>query len=232
VIVTVRAWTNRRLAQQAERLERDSAIRTRIAQNIHDDLGANLTQISLLTQAARQNPSASAKNFEQIHATVSAITRSMDEVVWAVNPKFDDVESLAGYLGDFARDFLSVAGIRCRLGLPEKLPTLLLASQVRHHAFLCCKEALHNVVKHARATEVTIAMAVEGTRLTVIIEDNGRGVQAAASEARPADRTATGNGLENMRRRMAEIGGTFSIGPGASGGTRIVFSVECRPVSP
>ena len=232
VTIAARAWSHRRLRQRVEKLERESAIRTRIAQNIHDDLGANLTQISLLTQAARQAPAATGENLERIHATVGEITRSMDEIVWAVNPKFDDAESLAGYLGDFARNFLGAAGVRCRLELPGELPALALASQTRHHLFLCCKEALHNLVKHAGATEARIALAVEGARLTVAISDNGRGLHAAAPDARPADRVATGNGLENMRQRMAEIGGTFTLTAAPGGGTTAIFSVECPHVAP
>jgi signal transduction histidine kinase/ligand-binding sensor domain-containing protein len=229
VVLVARAWGRRRLLQQLEKLERESAIRTRIAQNIHDDLGANLTHISLLTQAARQSPATGAKNFEQIHSTVGEITRSMDEIVWAVNPKFDDVESLAGYLGDFAQNFLSAAHIRCRLELPDNLPAIVLASQTRHHLFLCCKEALHNIVKHSDATEAIIAMAVAGRRFTIEISDNGRGLPAASSSAvRTDDHTTHGNGLGNMQQRMAEIGGTFTLHSGKSGGTRAIFAVECE----
>lgn len=233
VTFMVRAWSHRRLRLQVERLERESAIRTRIAQNIHDDLGANLTHISLLTQAARRSPATSAGTFEQIHTTVSEITRSMDEIVWAVNPKFDDLESLAGYLGDFARTFLSAAGIRCRLDLPGELPGLTLASQTRHHLFLCCKEALHNIVKHSGATEATITIAVRHERLEIALADNGRGWPATPGAVTPAaDRIASGNGLGSMRQRMTEIGGDFVIRSLTGGGTETVFSVECPRVSP
>lgn len=249
VALTVRAWSHRRLRERLERLERERAIereRRRIAQNIHDDLGANLTRISLLTQHARHAASSGAGYFEQIHSTATDITRSMDEIVWAVNPKYDDLESLAGYLGDFAQGFLSVAGIRCRLDVPAQLPSIGLSSQTRHHLFLSCKEALNNVVKHAAADEVTITLAIRGDRLVISIQDNGHGLaapevvpasaNAAAQRNGPAGshdgltvvsehRFTAGAGLANMRHRMTELNGTCDIQTVEGKGVAVTFTV-------
>jgi signal transduction histidine kinase/ligand-binding sensor domain-containing protein len=241
VALAVQAWSHRRLREKLGKLERERAVeheRRRIAQNIHDDLGASLTRISLLTQQARHENTSGAGYYDQIHTTATDITRSMDEIVWAVNPNYDDLESLAGYLGDFAQSFLSVAGIRCRLDVPDHLPTMALSSQIRHHVFLSCKEALNNVVKHAGADEVTISIAIHGKNLLIAIKDNGRGhpvtvggtIGDAASPVRATvtrvDRRATtGSGLKNLRRRMADIGGTCEIASEEGQGTTVTFTI-------
>ena len=102
----------------------------------------------------------------------------MDEIVWAVNPRHDTLDSLASYLSRFAQDFLSAADIRCRLELPLQLPALPLRAEVRHNLFLAFKEALHNTVKHAAASKVRIGLSMEPARLIVSIEDDGRGLDA------------------------------------------------------
>lgn len=226
VSVAVRAWSNRRLRRQLEQVEREHAIereRTRIAQNIHDDLGASLTRISLLTQSAHREDATTTANLDEIYDTASEITRALDEIVWAVNPKYDDLESLAGYLGNFAQSFLSVAGIRCRLGMPNEMPAISLTSQMRHNLFLCSKEALNNAVKHALATEVVVSLALDAQKLTIVIADNGCGFHEGTRVAAKGNRTASGNGLINLRRRLAEMKGTCEIGPTPGGGTTVSF---------
>lgn len=233
---TVRVWSHQRLRRRLDKLEREGAIereRRRIAQNIHDDLGASLTRISLLTQHARHENSSGAGYFDQIHRTASDITRTMDEIVWAVNPKYDDVENLAGYLGNFAQSFLSVAGIRCRLDVPGELPPITLTSQTRHHLFLCCKETLNNVVKHAGADEVTISFAVRAPHLVISIADNGCGHDGhvAAGRVHGEDRingghrAVSGTGLDSLRRRMTELGGRCDIHSVAGRGSTVTFTV-------
>ena len=224
----VRGWSHRRLRAKLERLERETAVereRARIARNIHDDLGAGLTRISLLTQSVGQS-AAGAAQFERIYTTVNELTRSMDEIVWAVNPKYDDLDNLAYYLGNFAQGFLADAGVRCRLLVPGVLPPHPLTSQMRHHLFLCCKEALNNIVKHARATEVSLAIAVEAGDLNITITDNGCGCSGtAASELKIAPRVNSGNGIANLRARMAELGGRCEIVAAPGGGTVVTFAV-------
>ena len=235
VAAFVRGWSHRRLRMRLERLEREQAVereRTRIAQNIHDDLGASLTRISLLTQSAQQGKSDQAAKFEEIYETAHAITRSMDEIVWAVNPKCDDMENLVYYVGNFAQGFLGSAGIRCRLDLPKTLSTIRLTSQVRHNLFLCCKEALNNVVKHAQATEVIVTFTVSDSTLQITVVDNGRGIAAAkkaASSSPHLGNASDGNGLNNMRRRMAEMGGNCAISTEAEAGTTVTFTIALPP---
>jgi signal transduction histidine kinase len=207
--VAARAWSHRRLRAKLADLEQATALereRARIAQNIHDDLGAGLTRISLLTQASEVADGRG--QLDKIYRTVSGLTQSMDAIVWAVNPKNDNLESFANYLVEFAQGFLTDAEIRCRVILPEVLPPLTLPAQFRHDLFLSCKEALNNAVKHARATEVTVQLGDEGGKLVVRISDNGRGLTAAEATG---GRRGAKNGLRNMQSRLAGLGGVCEI---------------------
>ncbi|HLP78838.1 MAG TPA: two-component regulator propeller domain-containing protein, partial [Candidatus Paceibacterota bacterium] len=147
--------TRRRMRRRLERAERQRDIereRTRIAQDIHDDLGAQLTRITMMSESARGEVSQVERTsfrLEKIYETARELTRSMDEIVWAVNPRHDTLESLATYLEKFAQDWLVTMGIRCRLDLPLQFPEWHLSSEVRHNVFLAFKEALHNSMKHS-----------------------------------------------------------------------------------
>lgn len=229
VAVTVRYWAYRRFRNRLEHLERQRALereRTRIARNIHDELGASLTRISLITQSVQHKNPSHAAEFEQIFETVRDSTGSLDEIVWAVNPKLDDVENLVGYLGNFTQKFLGSAGIRRVLNLPEYLPPTKVASQARHSLFLCCKEALNNVVKHAGATEVALTIGVNDSMLRIEIADDGRGLETGRNASANTERIASGNGLRNMRERMEEMGGIFEISKHPGGGTIVILAVK------
>ena len=225
--------TRRRMRRKLDRAERQRDIereRSRIARDIHDDLGAQLTRITMMSESARgdlANPGRAAAGLEKIYDTARELTRSMDEIVWAVSPRHDTLESLASYLEKFAHDWLATAGFRCRLDLPLQFPEWHLTSEVRHNVFLAFKEALHNAVKHSGASEVHIRLAVGEASFELVVEDNGRGFSAgeqagAATQGRPA----SGNGLENMRRRLAAIGGSCEIHSAPGAGTKVVFSLQ------
>jgi signal transduction histidine kinase/streptogramin lyase len=228
-------WFNlqRRMRRKLERLERQRAIereRERIAKDIHDDLGASLTRITMLSQSAQvnlDNPKAAAANLNRIYGTARELTRAMDEIVWAVNPRHDTLDSLASYLGKFAQDFLHAANVRCRLDVPVQLPAWPLTAEVRHNLFLAVKEALHNVVKHAAATEVRVALAVEPRVFVFTVQDNGNGfVEQQAADLLPdPERIVHGYGLANMRKRLAEIGGRCEIESPPGQGTKVRFTV-------
>lgn len=243
----VRAVTRRRFRQKLERLERQRAIekeRTRIAKDIHDDLGASLTRITLLSQTARSEidqPDQAAAGLDQIYITARALTQAMDEIVWAVNPHHDTLDSLVSYLGGFTQDFLSAAGIRCRLEVPLSLPPLPVTAEVRHNLFLAFKEAINNVVRHAGATEASVWFTLEPRRFILTLRDNGRGFQPSDEEARPSSGSQSqsasvppvfGNGLINMRKRLEEIGGHCEIESRTGQGTTVTFTVPRPPAPP
>ncbi len=233
--------TRRRMRRKLERAERQRDIeheRTRIARDIHDDLGVHLTRITMISESVRGNlgnaSGPAATGVDKIYDMARELTRSMDEIVWAVNPRHDTLESLATYLEKFAQDWLASAGIRCRLDLPVQFPEWRLTSEVRHNLFLACKEALHNVVKHSGATEVSIRLVVSKMAFELSIEDNGRGFFVEARERNPAagpDHRSSGNGLENMRRRLLGIGGTCGVYSEPGKGTRVIFSIRFQTAS-
>ena len=226
----------RRLHRKLERIERQRALereRARIARDIHDELGASLTRISMLSQSVRTelDHSAAAVDVDRIYDTAREVTRAMDEIVWAVNPQHDTLDSLATYLGKFAQDFLAAAQIRCRLEMPIQLPAWPLTAETRHNIFLAFKEGLNNAVKHAKPTEVRIVVQIAKDKFSLRIEDQGCGFTnngSAADSSAEASRFSHGNGLRNMRQRLEEIGGEYEIQSAPGKGTIVTFAV---PVS-
>lgn len=222
VAAVVRYVSFRRLHRQLRLLEAQASLhkeRARIAKDIHDDLGANLTQIALLGELARQDqgePDKAAARMEKISGTARQAIKALDEIVWAVNPRNDTLAHLIDYAGQFAFDHLRLAGIRCRLDFPEQAPARELSTEVRHNLFLAVKEALNNVVRHAHATEVWFRAKVAGQGLELRIEDNGCGFGQAPEDA-------LADGLRNMRQRMADIGGECRIQSRPGAGTVVVF---------
>ena len=223
VIALVRYLSLRRMRLKLRAAEQQAAIereRGRIARDIHDDLGNRLTKIQLLTGLLQQDRTAADKaatHVRQISSTAQAATDALDEIVWAINPRNDTLPHLIDYLGQFAVEFLRTAGIRCRVDLPQQPPSKSVSTEVRHNLFLALKETLNNIVRHAQATEVSLSVLATDESIRVIIEDNGRGFNGEV-------KNNGANGLENMRQRMAEIGGQFGIKSTPGSGTRVSFN--------
>ncbi len=219
----VRLITRRRVRalEQQFALERE---RTRIARDIHDDLGANLTQIGLLSamgREKREQPQAVGEHFDAIANTAWELVQSLDAIVWAVNPRHDTLESLARYITRFAGDFFEHAPVRLRLDIPPQLPDAAISSEMRHNVFLAAKEALNNTLRHAAATEVRIRIATQPDHFTLSIEDDGRGFTPGPN--------VDGDGLDNMRRRLTECGGTCEISSSAGRGATVHFKIPLTP---
>ena len=219
VALFMRQRLRRRMAQmeQQHELERE---RSRIAQDLHDDLGAGLTEISLLGGMLQDPERFSARKQEALQRIVQRchdLVVALDEIVWAVNPRNDSVKSVVSYLSRYAQGFLEPTTIRCRLEVSEAEPEHPLNSEQRHNLFLAFKEALTNLVRHSAATEVRIKISFEGKKLLFIsIEDNGRGLPVAANAER-------GEGLKNLSRRMTQIGGQCEFGSPPGGGVAITL---------
>jgi signal transduction histidine kinase len=121
---------------------------------------------------------------------------------------------LINYLCKYAQDYLAMAGLRYRLDVPPKLPSISIAPEVRHNVFLAAKEAVNNVVKHSQASAAWLRLSLDSNKFVLEIEDDGRGVPPNAAEKGR-------NGLRNMRKRMQDIGGDFSISPRIERGTTV-----------
>ena len=225
---SIRRFEKGKVRRRMETLERQHAVereRMRIARDLHDEMGANLTQIALLSELAQSDfgkPEQARGHLDEVFRTAQSLTRSLDGIVWAVNPANDTLEHFVAHLCTFAPGFLQSAGVRCRLDVPEELPAVPVPAGVRHHLHLSVKESLHNIAKHAQATEVWLRLRLAPDALTLILEDNGRGFQPAAEVAPGAD------GLENLRQRMREIGGTIEQRSGAGRGTITTLTAPLR----
>lgn len=223
VIGIVRYASFRRLRRRLQLLEKETALqkeRARIARDIHDELGANLTQIALLSELAQsdfEKPVEAKTHINRIFGTARSLTRSLDEIVWAVNPDNDTLDRFVAHLCTFGPEFVKAAGARCRLDIPEDIPARSLSSHVRHHFHLAIKEALHNVVKHASATEVWLRLKLSPQEITLIVEDNGSGFRPNPLPGQ--------DGLSNLQQRMVAIGGRFEHRSQPGRGTVIVFVV-------
>lgn len=220
-----RQISHRGLRRELERLERQRNLeqeRTRIARDLHDHVGSGLTHINLLGELLRCDPAGQqAERVGQITGAACELMRTMDEIVWAVNPKNDTLDSLVNYLCDFAGEYLRPAGIRLRLDLPATLPAWPLSSEVRHNLFLAVKEILNNIIKHSQAAEVVFSLKLEAGLATLILTDNGRGFMQVAAGAT----SANGNGLDNLRNRAAAIGGHCRIQSEPGRGVRIELTI-------
>jgi signal transduction histidine kinase len=210
---------SRRLLLSLEVQRTTERERRRIAQDLHDDLGTSLTEISLLSELAAR-PSASTG---EVQAKLGGIAekslemvRALDEIVWAVNPRNDTLPNLVNYLCLFAQDFLGLSRIQCRLEVAEGLPALKLNAEQRHTLYLIVKEVLANAVKYSNADEVWLRISLEGTGLKLVVEDNGRGFDLA--KIRPGR-----NGLENVRSRMTALGGHCTIQSAIGRGTSVTL---------
>jgi signal transduction histidine kinase/streptogramin lyase len=229
VTASVHYISTQKLQKQVEKLRQQEALeqeRARIARDIHDQVGASLTQVSLLgemIESDRNDPEEVAQHARQITQTAVDTTRALDEIVWTVNPSNDTLDGLITYICKYAQDYLAVAGLRYRLDVPPELPSTPVTPELRHNVFLAAKEAITNVVKHARASAVAVRLRVEPGRFSVEIEDDGRGLGGLDPEA-----AAKRNGLRNMRKRMEDVGGAFAIGPAPERGTVIRLVAPVR----
>lgn len=227
-MLAARLLTRQRAAQQLAAVRAQTALaeeRNRIARDLHDDLGSSLTHIALLSELARvdaDTPEQARVHVDDIFNTARNLTRALDEIVWAVNPTNDTVEKFAAFVSQFVQHYLRPAGLSCHLDLPDELPPRAMSAALRHNLFLVVKETLHNVVAHAAARSARFTLRLEEDRLCLRIADDGKGFDAPAASAKPG----AGNGLQNMRKRMSDIGGAFDLASAPGRGTTVTLTVK------
>jgi signal transduction histidine kinase/ligand-binding sensor domain-containing protein len=213
-------WRSQRRFEQIRIEQARDQERQRIARDIHDDIGSGLTEITMLSHLAvrRAGDGEAVESIQRIEDRARQLTRSMDEVVWAINPRNDSLEGFITYFHRWAQAFLSNAGLRVRWDLPLEPTEAPLAAEVRHQLLLACKEAVTNVVKHAGADEVCISCRPRATGLEILIQDDGRGFSPNESD--------TGRlGLGNLRARLAALGGSCELDSATGRGTSVRFVV-------
>jgi signal transduction histidine kinase len=224
---TIRLVERRRYQHQLQRAAQERALereRARIAQDLHDDLGSSLTRISLLStllQADKDEPEQVTLHAGKLSEAADQTVRALEEIVWAVRPGSDSLQSLVEYIAHFANEAFEDNPTRCRLDLPHDLPTKPLPPDVRHNIFLIVKEALTNALRHAGAKEVRVQAKVSENELEILVQDDGRGFDPALppTEGRR-------HGLGNMRRRAETIGGTLKLQSMPGKGTTVRLEVH------
>lgn len=231
---TVRMVSHRRLRLRLSRLEQQQSLereRMRIARDMHDEIGSKLTKISFLSEHAQVelkpgNPLAG--KIDSIAQTSRELLKTMDEIVWVVNPRNDTLENLAAYLAHYAAEYFQNTTVQCELRLPQEVPAYPLSSEMRHNLFLAFEEALNNVLKHSGATQVRVEMVGTPNEFELKVIDNGRGFEAALVTSGPAGSprgSGGGNGLKNMRQRLAAAGGECMVLSHTDGGTAVVLRI-------
>ena len=221
VVLTVQRRRYRRRMQVLERKHELERERTRIARDIHDQIGANLTKIGMQTSMLEREPnvmSVSQPLVQGVAESTREMVRTMDEIVWAINPRNDTLENSINYLIQYTRSFLRPANIDYKLEVPVDLPDVPLTAEIRHSLFMAFKEALNNAVKHGHPRHMVITLALGERQMKLSVEDDGCGF---ALEPNRVD----ADGLENMRQRLVAVGGCCEIKSAPGQGTKVIFEL-------
>jgi signal transduction histidine kinase len=221
ITLVVQRFYRRRLQQQMVAMEKQQAVekeRTRIATDMHDDFGANLSRIKFISEKVQLlNPQDEnlKTDLVKISAFSDEMAEKMNEIVWALNQRYDSLEDLISFSRAYAADYLQDKNITLQFhSFIESNKKI--QGEVRRNIFMVIKEALHNVIKHAHAKTVTIEFKERQDQLEVCINDDGTGIDV--DNIRPF-----ANGLENMKKRMESVGGQIAIFK--DNGTAIIMHV-------
>ncbi len=240
IVFWARKISNRRLRGKLVNLQHEQAMereRSRIARDIHDELGAKLTKISFLGERLKGRFSSApglGSQIDSIAGTARSMIKSLDEIVWAVNPRNDTLEHLVSYLGQYAIQYFQNTPVECAVTMPDALPHVWLSAERRHNMFLAVKETLNNVLKHAQAAHVSVTMSLTDEVFEVVTEDNGRGFEIPKLKMPPAETAGAepyhpgGNGLVNLQSRLREIGGQCLVTSQLGQGTKVQLQINLR----
>ena len=227
-LVEKRTTQLQREIREREHVEQRHALeaeRSRIARDLHDDLGSSLTEISVLASSGQRPLTAETNHtnlFQVISSKARGLIAALDVIVWAVDPEDNSLQSLADYLSGYADDFFSHTDLSCRFKVPVVFPQITLEGRVRHDLLLAVKETLNNVVRHSEATEVEFRMAVSNDVLEIEVADNGKGFEGMPEKDR--------HGLKNLPARLGKIGGDCTVESRLGGGTTVKIRLPL-PVS-
>jgi signal transduction histidine kinase len=215
-----------RQRQKAERHRGIEQERTRVSNDLHDDLGASLTEVNMLTSLIKSpitTAEEKARYMDELNERAQRMVTSLDEIVWALNPRNDKVTSLAVYFCSYARQFLELASVGFGFEVSENLPDEPLDPKFRRELFFAFREALTNVVRHAGAKKVWLRIEVAEGTVAVTVTDDGCGIQNEMQEA-------GADGLLNMQDRMNALGGTCKIQSDPEQGTTVRLEAPIQEV--
>ena len=217
----IRAYFLRRIEKQKALIDKQTALvneRRRIACDMHDDMGAGLSRIRYMSTGMKNEikDEELKKDFDKIIISSDELVDNMNEIIWALNSSDEKLENVLYYIRSQCSEILDAAGINFQLTLPKIIPEKILSSEEKRNLQLVVKEAVHNIIKHSKASEVSMIMQIDN-KLHISITDNGCGFDVDESRLK-------GNGLSNFQKRMESLKGNVDITSGANG-TRIVFTI-------
>lgn len=224
LLVTLQMRRRHRL--ELERLERGNEMereRTRIAQDMHDEIGSKLARISFLSELAKGEAKGD-RTVDSLAKTARDLLQSLERMVWAVSPRNDSLDELSSYLNRYASEYFQNTPIRCRLSFPKNLPNIQLSAETRHNIFLAFEEALANTLKHSQATEVGAELHYENEAIEISVVDNGRGFDLKTAAAK-SDAHGEHLGLSGMHQRLRSIQGECQVVSSPGGGTTVKFKI-------
>ncbi len=179
--------------------------RNRISADMHDDLGAGMTTIRLYSELAKNklvdNP---IPEIDKISSSSNELLNKMNAIIWSMSSSNDSLGNLTAYIRSYALEYFEGTGVDCRISIPEDLPNIEVIGEIRRNVFLVVKEALNNILKHSKATKVMLKLEKVPGGLTLIIHDNGVGIDLG-------NLRQFGNGLKNMKKRMEDVNIDFKI---------------------
>lgn len=228
VVILFSVWLMAQLAlHRKERLllQRE---RARIAMDIHDDLGSRMTQLVLhgeVVQSELPSESSLRPQLDLVCQEAREMLSTLDEILWAVNPRRDTLRDFCSYVCSYAEEFLKPTSIQCRFDMEAEMPGVVLDLPVRRALLMVTKEALNNAVKYSGATELLLQIRCPGRKLVMVVQDNGRGFDPQATRNQR-------HGLANMAQRMNELGGMYALTSQPGQGCRIEITLALKPARP
>jgi signal transduction histidine kinase/ligand-binding sensor domain-containing protein len=205
---------------QLERHLEIERVRSRIATDLHDDIGASLSRIAMMTEAIKARPDApnadSNRTLGEIADTARGLVEDMSDIVWSIDPRRDTVGDLVARLRAFGFGLLEPRGVLWTFDAPEEMLRRRLGSDQRRQLYLIFKEALHNIARHSQARHATLRIGLEDHGLWAEIDDDGRGLLPGSP---------MGLGIRNMRERAAQLGGDLEVGTRPAGGVRVSLRI-------
>lgn len=223
VVYIVRYFAQQKLKEQIREQEKLLAIereRNRISEDLHDDLGAGLSSIAMMTGVMKDlvTDDESRETAEDVSTEANELVGRMREIIWSMNSKNDTLENLITYLDEYSNKYLSKNKINCEFNVEGTIPQKNIRADKRENIFLVFKETLHNIVKYAASPTVNIDITIDENKLTLEVFDNGKGFDMN-------NISRFGNGLSNMKQRIVKVEGTFSITSAIGNGTRTKLNV-------
>ena len=227
IVVLTKSIAQRKLRKQLVALEKQRELdneRQRISREMHDDIGAGLTQIVLMSESAKGKKNGnSEKELTEITDTSRQLVNNMGEIIWSLNPENKTLEQLMAHLREQLHHLLEYSGIAYNILLPENGKEILLSNEVRRNILLITKETVHNAVKYSRANRIEVNALLNNGMLTFAVTDDGIGFDT--------EKMHTGNGLKNIRHRVHEMHGQLHIESAENLGSRFSYTIPLKPTT-